>query len=270
MDLSVNRQRTPGADRDCLQTAAADSDTASIEAREAQMRRALGRLGPDSPERTPSGRERPAPEHRQAYPGSRPRHRFVADGEVPVVMMHSAHDSTGSAARAADSALADRLHATETALREERAGREAAERSLQAAQATIHDLQTKLGHASLAQAEAVAALRQREEDLRAAVQRAAEAAPRTIETPLAVSGTGRRRGRPPGSRTRPAIPLPGLEPPNPPPASAEPPDEAVDAAVATVPAPRKPAAKRGPKAVPEAEAQPVAWWIKGWRDSPGS
>lgn len=44
--------------------------------------------------------------------------------------------------------------AIEAALHQERAARERAERSLQEAVATVRDLQTKLGHAELAQREA--------------------------------------------------------------------------------------------------------------------
>jgi DNA repair exonuclease SbcCD ATPase subunit len=63
----------------------------------------------------------------------------------------------------------NRLEAAETVAAAERAAREQAERALAEAQATIHDLQTKLGHASLAQTELQAAAR-RDQDAIAAVQ----------------------------------------------------------------------------------------------------
>lgn len=136
------------------------------------MRRALGldRSPAPRPNGTRSG-DAPSP--------GRHRHRFVSDGEVPVVMVQSRPDQPGS----------NRLDAANAAaLKDERAARERAERSLQAAQATIRDLQTKLAHATLARDEVAAALRACQEQLAAArTQFPAEAEPSPV----------RRRGRPP-------------------------------------------------------------------------
>ena len=59
----------------------------------------------------------------------------------------------------------NRLQAAEAASQAERAGRERAERALHAAQAAIHELQTKLGHAELALAEAQAQAKSRATEL---------------------------------------------------------------------------------------------------------
>ncbi len=115
------------------------------------MRRALGLTGDRAGRSSP-----PPPERLQAGPPTRPagrsfadkpRRRFVPDGAVPVTLVnrHRPDDADGpSASRAA----------IEAALQDERAARAKAERSLQEALATVHDLQTKLGHAELARREA--------------------------------------------------------------------------------------------------------------------
>ena len=74
------------------------------------------------------------------------RRRFVRDGEVPVSVIHrDQSDASGTNA----------LEAARQALREQVAAREHAEHLLQEAQATIHDLQTKLAHERLARDEAI-------------------------------------------------------------------------------------------------------------------
>ena len=124
------------------------SDTASVEER---MRRALGLTG------APAGRAaQPQPEQpRLPSPGrppartsaTRPRHRFVPDGAVPVTVVNRHRSDHADAPSAGHGTI-------EAALRDEHAARERAERSLQEALATVHDLQTKLGHAELARREA--------------------------------------------------------------------------------------------------------------------
>jgi hypothetical protein len=105
------------------------------------MRRALGLQDETSP--------RPHPNHSaSAVNGShRPPHRFVRDGEVPVVHLdHHPHGEPG----------ANQLDAARQTIRSLTAAREHAERSLEQAQTTIRDLRTKLAHERLARDEAVA------------------------------------------------------------------------------------------------------------------
>lgn len=137
------------------------------------MRRALGL------ERRPTA---PPPQGGEGHSHPRHRHRFVRDGEVPVVMVQS-HADQGAAPRPDPAA---------GLLAEERAARERGERALAAAQSTIRDLQTKLAHITLARDEAVAALQAMTEE-RAAAREAALAAPPPPAPPVAP----RRRGRPP-------------------------------------------------------------------------
>ncbi|HSU04302.1 MAG TPA: hypothetical protein VLI93_01900 [Acetobacteraceae bacterium] len=115
------------------------------------MRRALG-LDGDQPRLQPQpqtsvGADRMLP--------NRPKRRFVADGEVPVVhgRLSRRDDLTPQTAP-----TTNRLEAAELATRTERDARDKAERLLHESQAAIHDLQTRLGHAQLALVEAQQAL----------------------------------------------------------------------------------------------------------------
>jgi hypothetical protein len=155
--------------------------------------------------------------------GDRQRRRFVQDGEVPVVLVG------GSALASGSTHATNRLADAEVALEAERKARLSAEKMLAAAQALVHDLQTKIGHANLAHDEAVETARglQAQKDALEAVlvaeretrataqlildltlsdptqtgirhrteQRHA-AMPALAETPV------KRRGRPPGSRNK--------------------------------------------------------------------
>jgi hypothetical protein len=116
------------------------SDDARLRATEAQMRRALG-LHNTSPTQAV-----PAPPTTPLGASSPQRRRFARDGEVRVSMIHRDQD---------DGAGANKLDATRQALREQVTARENAEHRLQEAQATIHDLQTKLAHERLAKDEAI-------------------------------------------------------------------------------------------------------------------
>lgn len=134
------------------------------------MRRALGLDGEqlrsrpaqerlDSPQR---------PTDRFSTPGH--KRRFVHDGEVPVTLVHGLvssrrdhADANGGARGGANAQPTNRLEVAEAALAAEILTRERVERSLQDAQAVVHDLQTKLGHAELARQEAVEALRRERE-----------------------------------------------------------------------------------------------------------
>lgn len=156
---------------------------------EAQMRRALGLFG--APRRQEAERPSAAPPTRQTDrfgPGGHKR-RFVQDGEVPVTVLNGRRDHPADAPT-------NRLEAAESALAAEHAARERAERALAEAQAQVHDLQTKLGHASLAQTEVQEAARRDHEatlalraELREMTERAeaAEAARARAEERLAVA-----------------------------------------------------------------------------------
>jgi hypothetical protein len=164
--VTRHRPLGPASDR------SVPSADASIQSTEAKMRRALGL------ERRPS-----PPQGTDGHTHPRHRHRFVRDGEVPVVMVQS-H---------ADQPAAPRPDPAAGLLAEERAARERGERALAAAQATIRDLQTKLAHVTLARDEAVAALQAMTDERAAAAREAALAAP----PPPAPPAVPRRRGRPP-------------------------------------------------------------------------
>jgi len=126
---------------------------------EARMRRALGLQGASSGHSTPQRSDRP-----------RSRHRFVQDGEVPVVILNSPRaPDAGPDAQAA-------IHA---ALEDERAARIKADQALAEAQATIRSLQAKLAHAELAHAEALAAERRSREHAETALRDAGAKRKRT-------------------------------------------------------------------------------------------
>jgi len=130
---------------------------------EARMRRALGLQGASSSHSTPQRSDRP-----------RSRHRFVQDGEVPVVVLNSP--------RAPD-AGPDVQAATHAALEGERAARTKADQALAEAQATIRSLQAKLAHAELAHAEALTAERCSREQAEAALRDAGATRMRTAGHP---------------------------------------------------------------------------------------
>jgi hypothetical protein len=169
-------------------TLALNSQTAAsadpMQADEDRMRRALGLYGDQprpraTPERTDSPPARPV--ERFGGTGHHKR-RFVHDGEVPVTLVHGLVSSRrehveGNGSRGANGQPTNRLEVAEAALAAEIATRERTERALQEAQATIHDLQTKLGHADLASQEAIETLRREREsaaELRGAWQSAEE------------------------------------------------------------------------------------------------
>jgi hypothetical protein len=143
---------------------------------EADVRRALGLDAPNRPSRANT------PAAGKPFSPGRHRHRFVNDGEVPVVRVQSRPDQPAT----------NRPDPAAAALQDERAARERAERSLLAAQGTIRELQTKLAHVTLARDEAVAALQQTQEQL-ATVRAQLPAEPPAATPPV------RRRGRPPKS-----------------------------------------------------------------------
>jgi hypothetical protein len=131
-------------------------DTSPLQDVEAQMRRALGLFGlPRRQDAAQPAATRPARPADRLSLGS-PKRRFVQDGEVPVTVLNGRRTSPTDAP-------VNRLEAVETAVAAERAARERAERARAEAQATIHDLQTKLGRANLTQTDLQTAA-QRDQD----------------------------------------------------------------------------------------------------------
>src|SRR5579871_512054 len=134
---------------------------------EARMRQALGlRNGPAGS---------PVPQRREAEQRGR---RFVKDGEVPVVVVHSSRDPGRDQGRdqgGEGAAPVNRMAAAETLARAERTAREQAERALSEAQATIQHLRTQLVHAEMAHREALAAEQRARESAEAALREATEA-----------------------------------------------------------------------------------------------
>jgi hypothetical protein len=113
---------------------------------EAQMRRTLG-LDHRPTASAPQYSSRLADRHQQTR-------RFVRDGEVPVVLV-GRRDQGSDGVTPSGSPPVNRLAIAENALDAEHAARLRTERSLAEAQATVHELQTKIGHADLARDEAV-------------------------------------------------------------------------------------------------------------------
>lgn len=108
---------------------------------------------------------------------NRPKRRFVADGEIPVV--HGRLQRRDEAGGPQATPTPNRVEVAEATARFERDSREKAERLLAEAQAAVHDLQTRLGHAQLAASEAQNALeaeRAAAEALRAALLEAEQQA----------------------------------------------------------------------------------------------
>jgi hypothetical protein len=85
----------------------------------------------------------PSPTLSMTQPGgiSPRRRRFVRDGKVLVTVVHREHRNDGSGM--------NQLDLARQVLGEQTAARERAERSLDDAQVTIRDLQTRLGHERL-------------------------------------------------------------------------------------------------------------------------
>ena len=147
------------------------SDTQATENR---MRRALGLQGPS----------RQPPQQRADQ--VRPRHRFVQDGGVPVVVLNSRSDNDPTAVFKA------RVAELEAALETERAAHGATRRLLHEAQAAVQAQQTRLVHAELAHNEALVAERSArqaaEESLKARLTVSEQpAAPSDAAPPLAAS-----------------------------------------------------------------------------------
>jgi hypothetical protein len=185
---------------------------------EDRMRQALGLRGDQSNER-PTPRREPL----------RGPHRFVKDGEVPVVVLSPSreHGPDGPAP-------VNRVAAAEAALRSERVAREWAERTLRETQTTLQHVQTKLAHADLAHGEALAAERRGREQAEAGLAEAI-AARETLELRLVEMAAA----QPPGAEDRTELVKPSQ------------------------PALVKPRRKAGNQS--EREPQPVKWWLPSYK-----
>ena len=225
------------------------------------MRRALG-LGGDQ-QRAPQ----PPPSSPDRLLLHRPKRRFVAEGEVPVVH--------GRLSRRDKSALpaattTNRVEAAETAARAEREARDRAERLLAEAQAAVHDLQTRLGHAQLAVSEGHQALEAEKsaaaplidqitqlEARLAEVAAERDSAEQQLEA-LRATLADMRQARDMADRTtrmavaRPVVTVRGRQP-----AAGPPPHAAPTASVQP-----KAVTRSAKPATARAEAKPVKWWLK--------
>lgn len=166
------------------------SDTQATENR---MRRALGLQGPS----------RQPPQQRADQ--VRPRHRFVQDGGVPVVVLNSRGDNDPTAVFKA------RVAELEAALEAERTAHGATRRSLHEAQAAVQAQQTRLAHAELAHSEALAAERSArqaaEESLQARLAASEQPAALPAASPLPAPAKPR-----PAARKTPRVPRSTKEP----------------------------------------------------------
>jgi hypothetical protein len=201
----------------------------------------------------------------------RPKRRFVAEGEVPVV--HGRLTRRDESAMPAAPAT-NRVEAAEAAARAEREARDKAERLLAEAQAAVHDLQTRLGHAQLAVSEgqqalenersATAALTEHSTQLEArlaevaaerdsAEQRLQDVEARLAEMRLARDVAARDAA---DRRTRTAVALPVA------PVRGRTPVAGPSPRV-TAPSTAKPsiAARPAKPPIARAEAKPVKWWL---------
>jgi hypothetical protein len=132
-------------------------DDARLRATETQMHRALGMRG-NTPSRSTS--DRPMTSTSGSQP---PRRRFVRDGEVPVTVIRRDHQPDGEPGT-------NQLDAARQGIRSQAMARERAARSLEEAQITIRELQTKLAHERLAKDEALEAAQRAETEKQTAQQ----------------------------------------------------------------------------------------------------
>ena len=139
---------------------------------ESRMRRALGL----------QGASRAAPQQRADQ--ARPRHRFVQDGGVPVVVLSSRSDHDPSVA------LKARVAELEALLESERNAHGVTKRMMHEAQASGQALQTRLAHTEFAHGEAIAverrARKEAEDSLQAHLAQAAEV-PTAVATASSIS-----------------------------------------------------------------------------------
>jgi len=212
---------------------------------EARMRQALGLRN------TPGGQ--PVAQRRE---GEQRGRRFVKDGEVPVVVVHSASRDSG----ADGAAPVNRIAAAEQAARAERSAREQAERALAEAQTVVQHLRTQLAHAEMAHREALSSERNAREQAELALREATEARA-AAEARISELETAPRPRRVYTEVVADA-----------------------DASSEEAPVPRRPKVQRlGPDGLPrkrgrpkmivatptepESEPEPVKWWLPTYRAS---
>lgn len=133
-----------------LQGQVKPEDAQPLDDTELKMREALHRLG-KAARRPGSDRQAPPPP-----PDTLMRRRFIQDGDVPVTVVR--RGLVGEASTSAPGVATKRLQALEAALVEETAKRVRLQQSLDEASATIHSLQTRLGHTEVARDEAIVEL----------------------------------------------------------------------------------------------------------------
>jgi hypothetical protein len=158
------------------------TDQPQIDDAEAQMRRALGLDGEQPRPRHEPDRQDMTPRPTERFGGnpfnaSTHRRRFAQDGDVQFSVVRRDQDPNANRNGAA-APTSSRLQRTEAALAAETAARDKAERALSDLQATLRDLQTKIGHAELTKHEAQETLRKEREataELRQAARDHAEA-----------------------------------------------------------------------------------------------
>lgn len=213
------------------------------------VRRALGLAasGSDRPSQAPRG---------SAVSGADRSKRGVAqDGKVDVVVVHGrrTHGQHGpDTGWPGGTSAMNRVEAAEASLKAEREARERIERELGDAQATVRELQTRLGHTTLAIDEAREAAQQSQAGLvlaeaALAVEREArETAEKAVEKACLSQGAAEER-----ARTSAARQLAG--------AAAK--DQSAGPTGAA-PVIRQSRVAKAKSRVASAEPKPVKWWIK--------
>jgi septal ring factor EnvC (AmiA/AmiB activator) len=232
-----------------------ETDDVRLRATEAQMRHALG-LDANRPSHTTNNHSLPSTN------GSHPqKRRFIRDGEVPVTVIHRNHALDGDAG-------VNQLDAARQALRSETAAKERVQRSLEEAQSSIHELQTKLAHERLAKDEALASVRR----VAAEAQAAAQQTLQSMEAELEAERSARKsaeaaradalaRCRKAEEQLREMVTAARSE------AASNRSMPATAADTANDPGqPEKPVRRRGrPAKTGEPEADVVEWWVPGWQ-----
>ena len=267
-----------------------DDETAQVDEAESAMRKALGLLGESPRHRPEPDRMDPPPRGQDRFSGGLHRRRFVQDGDVPVTVLRREPGHEAPAHRVVATPVAapssSRLQRTEAALAAETARRDKAERALADLQGVLRDLQTKIGHAELTKNEAMAALKAERDSLgglRAEVDalreqvsqaearaEAAEASASEYESMLADERQAKKSlekqlraaeaARDTAEqlvRTLSVAPEPEVE------EVVAAPRAAVIEPAPVAAAPRKRGRPAGSRAVvaPEAEPEPVKWWL---------
>lgn len=136
--------------------------TNDAQSTENRMRRALGLGGPGTKVT------------QQRADQARPRHRFVQDGGVPVVVLNSRSDNDPT------TPLKARISELDAAMESERAAHGATRRTLQEVQASAQALQTRLAHAEFAHGEALGAERRARKEAEDSLTAAAQPLPAPV------------------------------------------------------------------------------------------